>query len=263
MTAYLVALLAEKDPKVLDEVITFSERADKTSGSTSDVKAGEEVPVGELMYGLMLPSGNDASVAFAEHFGERLADEKDKAAKLDAHDCVHLRDESQGGRVGHDIDALQQSEWAAERRSRDDGPRLGKLAYAAFQVPEFRKVVKTPQHGYTLDSVAGYQRNIVWRNTNQLLRTEGYDGIKTGTTNAAGNCIVSTGERDGRRIIVVVLGAPSTEGRYADSRNLYRWAWKDLLKVEGDSGENRTQRIESQLMSDLSEDSARSQPSLP
>ena len=95
--------------------------------------------------------------------------------------------------------------------------------------------MKTPQHGYTLDSVAGYQRNILWRNTNQLLRTEGYDGIKTGTTNAAGNCIVSTGERDGRRIIVVVLGAPSTEGRYADSRNLYRWAWKDLLKIEGDS----------------------------
>jgi D-alanyl-D-alanine carboxypeptidase len=46
---------------------------------------------------------------------------------------------------------------------------------------------------------------------------------------------VSTGERDGRRIIVVVLGATSTEGRYADSRNLYRWAWKDLLKIEGDS----------------------------
>ena len=72
----------------------------------------------------------------------------------------------------------------------------------------------------------------MWRNTNQLLGTEGYDGIKTGTTNAAGNCIVSTGERRGKRLIVVVLGAPSTEGRYADSRNLYRWAWKDLVKLD-------------------------------
>ena len=62
MTAYLVPSLAEKDPKVLDEIVTFSERADKTSGSTSDVKAGEKLPVGELLYGLMLPSGNDASV---------------------------------------------------------------------------------------------------------------------------------------------------------------------------------------------------------
>ena len=72
MTAYLVTSLAEKDPEVLDEIVTFSERADKTSGSTSEVKAGEKLPVGELLYGLMLPSGNDASVAFAEHFGERL-----------------------------------------------------------------------------------------------------------------------------------------------------------------------------------------------
>ena len=67
MTAYLVTSLAEKDPSVLQEIVTFSERADKTSGSTSDVKAGEKLPVGELLYGLMLPSGNDAAVAFAEH----------------------------------------------------------------------------------------------------------------------------------------------------------------------------------------------------
>ena len=84
---------------------------------------------------------------------------------------------------------------------------------------------------HTVDSVTGYQRNIVWHNTNQLLRTEGYDGIKTGTTGAAGNCLVSTGERDGRRLIVVVLGSTSTESRYTDTRNLYRWAWNDLLKI--------------------------------
>ena len=63
---------------------------------------------------------------------------------------------------------------------------LAQLAFAAFQVPEFRKRVETPQHGYTVDSVSGYQRNVVWQNTNQLLRIEGYDGIKTGTTGAAG-----------------------------------------------------------------------------
>ena len=62
----------------------FPSEADKTSGSSSEVKAGEKLPVGELLYGMMLPSGNDATVAFAEHFGDRLADEKDKEAKLDA-----------------------------------------------------------------------------------------------------------------------------------------------------------------------------------
>ena len=57
---------------VNDEIITFSERADKTPGSTSDVKAGEKLPVRELMYGMMLPSGNDATVAFAGWENDRL-----------------------------------------------------------------------------------------------------------------------------------------------------------------------------------------------
>ena len=75
MTALVVVRLAKADPKVLDEIVTFSERADRTAGSTSGVKAGEKVPVRELLYGLLLPSGNDAAEAFAEHFGGRLAPE--------------------------------------------------------------------------------------------------------------------------------------------------------------------------------------------
>jgi serine-type D-Ala-D-Ala carboxypeptidase (penicillin-binding protein 5/6) len=83
-----------------------------------------------------------------------------------------------------------------------------------------------------VDSVSGYKRNVVWRNTNQLLKIEGYDGIKTGTTGAAGNCLVSTAERGGRRLIVVVLGSTSTDSRYTDTRNLFRWAWGDLVKID-------------------------------
>src|SRR5436190_15410208 len=71
MTAYIVCQLARDDPKVLAEEITFSESADKTGGSTADVRTGEKVTVGELLYGLLLPSGNDAATAFAEHFGSR------------------------------------------------------------------------------------------------------------------------------------------------------------------------------------------------
>jgi D-alanyl-D-alanine carboxypeptidase (penicillin-binding protein 5/6) len=112
---------------------------------------------------------------------------------------------------------------------------LATLAFTAFKQPLFRKIVSTPQYGTTVSSVTGYQRNIVWKSTNQLLRIEGYDGIKTGTTGAAGACLVSTGERGGRRLIVAVLGSTSTESRYIDTRNLFRWAWKDLLKLKSES----------------------------
>ena len=71
MTGWLVLRLAENDPKMLDEVMTFSERAAKTPGSSCKLRPGEKLSIRELLYGLLLPSGNDASVAVAEHFGGR------------------------------------------------------------------------------------------------------------------------------------------------------------------------------------------------
>ncbi|MFM8275067.1 MAG: D-alanyl-D-alanine carboxypeptidase family protein, partial [Gemmata sp.] len=75
MTAHVVLTLAAESEKVLDEVIHFSERADKTPGTSSDLKAGDKVAVRDLLYGLLLPSGNDAATALAEHFGARFKHE--------------------------------------------------------------------------------------------------------------------------------------------------------------------------------------------
>jgi D-alanyl-D-alanine carboxypeptidase (penicillin-binding protein 5/6) len=74
-----------------------------------------------------------------------------------------------------------------------------------------------------------------------LLKIEGYDGIKTGTTGAAGSCLVSTAKRDGQRLIIVVLGATSSDARYTDTRNLYRWAWNELVDA-GSNAEEATQQ---------------------
>src|SRR5438876_2092142 len=80
MTAYIVCQLANDDPKALEEAVLFSESADKTPGSTADVRAGEKVTVGELLYGLLLPSGNDAATAFAEYFGGRVGPASEASA---------------------------------------------------------------------------------------------------------------------------------------------------------------------------------------
>lgn len=105
---------------------------------------------------------------------------------------------------------------------------LLKLGYQAMQQPLIRKYVSTIQHGCTVTGAEGYKRNVAWRNSNRLLRTEGFVGVKTGTTSAAGACLVSQGNRGDRSLIVVVLGSSSTDARYADSQNLYRWAWRQL-----------------------------------
>ncbi|MFN9719693.1 MAG: serine hydrolase, partial [Planctomycetota bacterium] len=72
MTAWLVIHAAEKSPSILEEMVIMSMRADETRGSTADIREGETLSVREAQYGLMLPSGNDMSVALAEHFGSRI-----------------------------------------------------------------------------------------------------------------------------------------------------------------------------------------------
>ncbi|HEY3393694.1 MAG TPA: serine hydrolase [Lacipirellulaceae bacterium] len=234
MTAFIVMRLAEKDPKVLEEIVTFTSRADNTPGSTSGVREGEKLTVGELLYGLMLPSGNDASVALAEHFGARYGamDGGPDHEKIDSYDHFIQQMNDLAKDIGLRSTHFENPNGLPSDEHKTTARDLATLAHQALRVPLFRKIVSTPQHGTTVDSVSGYKRNVVWRNTNQLLKIDGYDGVKTGTTGAAGNCLVSTAQREGRRLIVVVLGSTSTDSRYTDTRNLFRWAWKDLVKID-------------------------------
>lgn len=224
MTAYVVSKLAEKDPSVLDETVTFSQRADDTIGSTSGVRVGEKLPVGELLYGLMLPSGNDASVALAEHFGPRLGEGSDG----DGYEKFIAEMNRQAKQIGMTESNFENTSGLTSKDHKVSARDLLILAQHVMQQPLLKKIVATRQHGYTVEGPGGYKRNLVWRNTNRLLRTEGYLGVKTGTTSAAGACLVSCGERDGQQLIIVVLGSSSGDARYADTRNLYRWAWQQL-----------------------------------
>lgn len=223
MTAYLVLKAAAADPKVLDEVVTFSQRADDTVGSTSDVRAGEQTTVRELLYGLLLPSGNDAATAFAEHFGSRFGASSSMDDPLESFVAAMNRAAESLGM--HDTHyANPHGLTAANHQS--TAVDLLILARAARQLPLFCDYVNTRQRGCTVSSIAGYTRNVVWKNTNKLLALDGYSGVKTGTTDAAGACLVSCGRHGDDELLMVVLGSANSDARYIDSRNLYRWAWR-------------------------------------
>ncbi len=227
MTAYIVCELARKNPAVLDEVVTFSERADQTPGSTSGVRAGEKLTVRELLYGLLLPSGNDASVALAEHFGGRLklATGSTDAKEQDPMHRFIAKMNSVARELGMKRTTYHNTHGLTARGHQSTADDLLRLAHTALQSSLFSKYVSTRQRGCRLVAAAGYQRDVVWRNTNQLLAIDGYIGVKTGTTRAAGACLVSGCARGGDKLLMVVLGSVGSATRYADSRNLYRWAW--------------------------------------
>jgi D-alanyl-D-alanine carboxypeptidase (penicillin-binding protein 5/6) len=226
MTAYLVFDHTKTHPEALDEIIEFSQRADETEGSTAGVRTGERISVRELLYGLMLPSGNDASVALAEHFGSRLAPTNKKFAS--SYDAFIGAMNAAAEELGMETTHYENPNGLPEKGHQSCASDLLKLTTACMEIPLFCEYVSTTKRGCTVEGPGGYKRNLLWKNTNKLLGIEGYDGVKTGTTTAAGACLVSQATRGGKSLTIVVLGATSSDGRYVDSRNLYRWAWKQL-----------------------------------
>jgi serine-type D-Ala-D-Ala carboxypeptidase (penicillin-binding protein 5/6) len=222
MTAWLVLKLAAADPKVLDEVVTFSTKAAQTGGTSAKLKAGEKIKARDLLYGLMLPSGNDAARALAEHFAARFPVEGKADADPAAPFVAAMNREAAALKMTS-TRYLDPHGLGANRSTPRD---LAALAVAALQNEQFRTIVSTRRHSGTVTAADGTARTVVWDNTNRLLGIEGYDGVKTGTTTAAGFCLVGSGTSDGRHRIVVVLGATSNETRYLDARNLFRWAWQ-------------------------------------
>lgn len=222
MTARIVLQLAAADPKVLDEVVTYSDRAAKTPGSSAKLAAGEKLPVKELLYGLMLPSGNDAAVALAEHFGPRFGEAADGDGLQQFVGEMNRRAKVLGLKemAYKDPNGLSSSNVSSARD-------LAALAREAMKDERFRAYVSTRKHECEVEQPGGGTRKVMWANTNRLLDIEGYDGIKTGTTTPAGNCLVASGHRGDDQLIVVVLGSTSADGRYVDARNLFRWAWRE------------------------------------
>jgi D-alanyl-D-alanine carboxypeptidase (penicillin-binding protein 5/6) len=218
MTAWVVLRAAADDAAALDQVVTFSDRAAKTPGSSAKVRAGERVAVKELLYGLLLPSGNDAAVALAEHFGPRLGATGDPVSRFVGE--MNRRAKALG---------LTETSYADPNglspENKSSARDLARLTCEAMADARFRERAATRRRECRVAAADGSERTVVWTNTNTLLDIEGYDGVKTGTTTPAGNCLVARGRRGDDTLIVVVLGATSSAGRAVDARNLFRWAW--------------------------------------
>ena len=222
MTVLLIAKEIQNDPSVLEESISFSKRADQTIGSSATVRAGESIRLKDALYGLMLPSGNDASVALAEWYGLRkgAAERKLDPLKLfiDA-----MNEQATELKMNHST--FRNTHGLTHPEHKSSCADLITLARELMKFPLIMEIVQTRQYSCTVKGPEGYTRRLSWTNTNQLLDRQGYLGFKTGTTDAAGACLVSLSHHQETDTIVVVLGSSGSAARYSDSRNLHRWSW--------------------------------------
>lgn len=203
-TKIMTALVALEEFNV-DEILTVK-TVEKT-GRIMGLKEGERLTFENLLYGLLVHSANDAAVTLAENYpGEResfISAMNRMAKKLNMNN-THFVNETGFEQDGHYISSID----------------LARLAVFALENPVFLKTVETKK--ITVWDVTKTEAHFL-ENVNKLLgEIPGLYGVKTGWTENAGECLVAATEREGRKIITVVL---KSEDRFGETEKLVNWAF--------------------------------------
>lgn len=189
----------------LNEVVTVSRNAALVQGSTINLSTGEKLTMKELMYGLLLRSGNDAAIAIAEHIGGSVDGfaqmMNNKARDIGAYNTHFI--------TPHGLDEAGHYSTAYD---------MALITRYALKIPVFNEIVKT-------QSIQVGKR--MMNNTNEMLwGYEGADGVKTGYTGKAGRCLITSATRDGRRFISVVLFCDNRNQRALSSKKILDYAFE-------------------------------------
>lgn len=198
----------------LDEIIEVPKKAAGTGGSRLGLKTGDKITIRDLLYGLMLCSGNDAAVALAEYSGgsiEGFAELMNKKASELELINTHFE-------TPHGLDSDEHYTTAYE---------LALLSNYALNNKTFLQIVGTKNYTVTIN---GNPKQL--SNTNELLGTlEGVYGVKTGFTNGANRCLVTACKKNNMDIICVVLGADTKKFRTQDSIKLINYIFDNFKPI--------------------------------
>ena len=204
------------------ESVRVSKKASSINGSTLGLLENMEIPLNDLLYGLMLRSGNDCAIAIAEHISGSVQNfsilMNQKAKELGLFNTNFV--------TPHGLDNSNHFTTAYD---------LAILTDYALKNLEFKNIVSTKNHTISFN---GLPREI--SNTNELLgNVNGVYGVKTGFTFEAGRCLVSSCKRNNLDIIIVVLGADSKKLRTIDSTNLIDYIFDNYTYVDISSTINK------------------------
>lgn len=206
MTSYVVFRELSKGQLSLDDTVLISEKAWRTGGSRMFVEVDTEVSVEDLLMGVIVQSGNDASVALAEHVA---GSEEVFAQMMNA----------EAERLGMDDTSYQNATGLPSPDHYTTAHDIAILARALIEeFPEYYRWYS--QHEFTYNGITQPNRNLL------LYRDQSVDGLKTGHTEAAGYCLATSALRDGMRLISVVMGTESESARATASQALLNYGFR-------------------------------------
>jgi D-alanyl-D-alanine carboxypeptidase (penicillin-binding protein 5/6) len=206
MTAYLAFTELNENNISLSEDVLVSKKAWKTGGSKMFIEVGKKIKFKEILQGVITVSGNDASVALAEHIS---GDENTFAIYMNQMaKNIGLANTNYTNATGLPNDSLY--------TTAEDIALLSRSLISNF--PELYKLYSTKS--FKFNDIKQYSRNKL------LFIDDNVDGIKTGFTNAAGYCLASSAKRGNRRLIAVIMGAPTPDVRIQSSRTLLEYGFR-------------------------------------
>ena len=206
MTAYVVFNELQAGNIALGDMVTISEKAWRTPGSRMFVEVNKQVSVEDLLQGMIVQSGNDATMALAEHIA---GSEETFAALMNRHA------EEIGMTGSHFINTTGLPDENHYMTAKD----IALLATLLIKkYPEYYHWYS--QKKFTFNEITQYNRNkLLWRD-------ESVDGLKTGFTDSAGYCLVTSAKKDGMRLITVVLGTKNANARVDASQALLNYGFR-------------------------------------
>lgn len=230
ITKVMTAILAVENCK-MDEKITVSNAAAAVGNSTAGLLEGDELTVEQALRGLMIPSGNDAAIALAEHVGKKL-DPKTKDAVATFVKAMNERAKKLGctGTLFENPHGLDFDEWAGDMHSTAHDVAL--MMQEAMKDDTIREVMASKDPWIEVTGADGSDHSHSMDTHNVLLGQDGNIGGKTGTTDDAGYCFASAYNRDGDEIYTVVLNSSTTDQRFADTATLASWYYDHKVTVE-------------------------------
>jgi D-alanyl-D-alanine carboxypeptidase (penicillin-binding protein 5/6) len=206
MSAYVVFRALKEHRIKIDDMVTISAHARDQDGSRMFVNVGTQVSVDNLIQGMIVQSGNDATVALAEHVA---------GSEAVFVDLMNQYSQQLGMAGSHFQDASGMPGTEHYTTAHDIGVMSAALIR---EFPEYYKYYSQRQFTWN---------NITQANRNGLLeRDPTVDGMKTGHTEAAGYCLVSSAKRDGMRLVSVVMGSPSVRAREDASSALLNFGFR-------------------------------------
>ena len=230
ITKVMTAILAVENCK-MDEKITVSNAAATVGNSTAGLLEGDEFTVEQALRGLMIPSGNDAAIALAEHVGKKL-DPKTKDAVATFVKAMNERAKKLGctGTLFENPHGLDFDEWAGDMHSTAHDVAL--MMQEAMKDDTIREVMASKDPWIEVTGADGSDHSHSMDTHNVLLDQDGNIGGKTGTTDDAGYCFASAYNRDGDEIYTVVLNSSTTDQRFADTATLASWYYDHKVTVD-------------------------------